>query len=181
MSIRKILRYPHPILREPTKSFFELLSTEECPFPRLQDMEDTLIASDRGAALAANQIGWSCRAFVLNRFLLKKDDDPAMHDLPVIVLDPVITPIGEDLLSAEEGCLSFPGIWLSVLRPSRVNVTYRTFVDSQYIDVQRELAGFWARVFCHEVDHLDGKLFIDFFQKKEQEAIRKKMTAHLYR
>lgn len=173
MAIKRILKYPDPFLRKKTdvvdcsplfsSSTGEKIRDAEIINPELykhlEDMEDTLEECDKkGAALAANQIGIPLRMFVTNQ---------SMKSCPVppFVINPVILEKSQETEMLDEGCLSFPGFFMKVRRHKQIKVTYVTLtkVDGKYEAKQMEETydGFWAQVFQHECDHLDGKLFVD--------------------
>lgn len=173
MATKRILKYPDPFLRKPTdivdcEPLFsaktgEKIRDAEIDNPlllkHLEDMEDTLEESDRkGAALAANQIGIPLRMFVTNQTV---KDCP----VPPYVINPTILERSKETEILDEGCLSFPGFFMKVRRHKQVKVSYVTFtkVNGKYEPKQMEetYVGFWAQVFQHECDHLDGKLFVD--------------------
>lgn len=124
-------------------------------------LKQWLRTSDRGIGLAAPQIGCSVRVFAY---------DLTDH-LPALGLGVVINPEIEGLGSPvvyEEGCLSIPDLWLQIERPESIGVTFR---DESGDFREVELGGIAARLFQHEADHLDGKLIIDHFPRKERTRI----------
>jgi len=152
MPARPILRIGHPLLLQSAETVAEFNT------PALDalvaDMLDTMEEAD-GAGLAANQIG------VLQRVVIFGfDDNPRYPDRdPVsltILVNPEIQPMGDEVESDWEGCLSVPGMRGWVSRPRRI--IYRGF-DPQGQRIEREVEGFHARVVQHEVDHLDGILY----------------------
>jgi peptide deformylase len=120
----------------------------------VSDMDDTMRALS-GAGIAAPQIGVSARVVI---FELKDNPRyPHLAAVPYTVLvNPVITPLGEEQEEGWEGCLSVPGMRGLVPRFHRLR--YRGF-DAQGAPIDRTVEGFHARVVQHEVDHLDGILF----------------------
>lgn len=110
----------------------------------VDDMKQTLKKAD-GLGLAAPQVG------VLRRLFIFVDDDEQMKE----VINPVIT-VAEGEQEATEGCLSVPGVWGKTLRPAKVTVEGFD-VDGNPVSYTR--TGITAVCFCHETDHLDGKLF----------------------
>jgi peptide deformylase len=145
--IRPILRYGDEALHEPAKAV-EALTPD---IDRLiDDMIETMYAAP-GIGLAAPQIGVALRIFVVD---LSLGRDPA--GLIVLVNPALVERDGMQL--EEEGCLSLPGFNATVVRPSRAVVTG---LDRLGQPVEREATGLLARAFQHEVDHLDGTLFVD--------------------
>jgi peptide deformylase len=133
-----------------------------------QDMLETMYAAP-GVGLAAPQIGLSLRMCVI--------DVSRQKNNPVIMINPEIIS-GENKVFAEEGCLSFPGVYEKVGRFEKVHVKY---TDLSGRDKTVEADGFFAKAVQHETDHLDAKLFIDYLPDKkrknvETEIKRKKKT-----
>ena len=119
-----------------------------------QNMLETMYKAN-GVGLAAPQIGKNIRLVVID---LAKDEEE--HE-PIILFNPEVEPEGGDnpLESGEEGCLSVPDIWANVSRPSHVHLTY-TNEKGETIDM-RNVTGKLARCVQHELDHLNGILFVD--------------------
>lgn len=157
--IRRIVTYPDPFLRKPTRE----ISADRLGGPEIislvSDALDTLDATDDGAALSANQIGISERFFVIG----KKGKLP--DGTPSAIFNPRVTSTSSDTLAEREGCLSFPGVSVVVRRPVGATVAYQTILgESREI----KLDGWWARLFQHEIDHLDGRLFVDQLSGKRK-------------
>jgi len=116
-----------------------------------RQMFQTMYSSD-GIGLAAPQVG-------VNKRMLVIDIDPEEAANPVwVMINPVIKRVVSDLELGEEGCLSVPGIFANVVRPARVTVSFRDLSGKpQMIEAQ----GILGRVIQHEMDHLDGVLFVD--------------------
>ncbi len=112
----------------------------------LNDLEDTLKNHGNGAGLAAPQIG------VLRRLIVVDTPDGLLR-----LINPEITK-AEGEHEVEEGCLSVPGVWAKLNRPIRVTVRAQ---NEQGKEVELEAENDLAKCFCHEIDHLDGILFID--------------------
>lgn len=114
--------------------------------------------ADRGLGLAAPQVGRSVRLFVCHA---DKDKDR-------VFINPQIVRMSEELVDYEEGCMSIPGLYAEVKRPREVSVqAYNEKGRPFTIDAD----GLLARVIQHELDHLDGKLFIDHLSKAKRERI----------
>jgi len=140
----KILKYPHPILMRPTaevKNFDEALEA----FARQMF---TAMYDGRGVGLSANQVGKDLRMAVIN-FTGEPEDE-------LVIINPVITR-QSDRVVEEEGCLSFPEIRGRVARAGNVTLEYFNLSGDR---LSVEVDGFLARVFQHELDHLDGVVFI---------------------
>jgi peptide deformylase len=139
-----IVCYPDPILRRPTAPVGEV--TDE-----IRELIPVLTVSMReakGLGLAANQVG-------IGKRLALVSDTGEEEDIRVVI-DPEIVAT-DGALAMEEGCLSFPGLLGLITRPERVTVRY-TNLDGERIT--EETDGLLARCFLHEIDHLDGILFI---------------------
>lgn len=189
MALHRILKYPDPILRKRSE---EVALDNLGDLPQLlEDMEDTLEEVDTGAAIAAVQIGVLKRLFATNQLLTQKyaasSKDPAeaaaVMGIPPIIINPTILSVNGQPMMMQEGCLSFPGLSLQVRRWPGVLVEYDTVLGSKQHgwEVKRKLnqyySGFWGQVFQHEIDHLDGKLFVDALPIGKRLAIAKKMGA----
>ena len=157
MTIRKILRMGHPLLRKKSQPLepHEIASSQTKEL--LQDMLDTMRARD-GIGLAAPQIG------VLKRVALVgiEEDNPRYRNAPpyrlITVINPVIHVLGNSKQTFNERCLSVPGLCGDVERPDRIRVEYR---DTDGSPNTLEVSGLPATVFQHEIDHLDGILYVD--------------------
>ena len=152
MSVRTVLKMGHPLLREvatPVSRF----DTREL-HGLVGDMDDTM-RSLNGAGLAAPQIGVGLRVVIFE--VVSNPRYPQVQPVPYTVLvNPVLTPIGEDMDEGWEGCLSVPGMRGLVPRYRRLRYHGR---DARGNVIDRTVEGFHARVVQHEVDHLDGVLY----------------------
>ncbi|MFQ5450769.1 MAG: peptide deformylase [Nitrospinaceae bacterium] len=128
-----------------------------------QDMVETTLEA-HGAGLAANQVGFPYRLFVVNLGIEK--DTPDL----ITVVNPVITAMeGEEL--SEEGCLSIPDVFAEIKRAQRVEIKG---VNLDGNEVRYEAEGFLARAFQHEMDHLEGSLFWDNLGKMKRDMLKRK-------
>ena len=156
MTVRKILRMGDPKLLEPSKAIHDVPS--KALDQLIEDMLETMEASD-GAGLAAPQIGEPKRLVV---FGMKDEAVPNMRypdteQVPLtILINPIIVPIGEEMVENWEGCLSIPGMRGLVSRYA--NIHYRG-LDPMGNLIDRKVTGFHAIVVQHECDHLDGILY----------------------
>jgi peptide deformylase len=146
MSIRRIVKFGDPVLESPTRRV-ETITDEIRDL--VKDMVETLYAAP-GVGLAANQIGVSLRLAIID---LSVGQDPA--GLIVMVNPEVISTTGSQV--DEEGCLSIPGYTEFVQRPSKAVLRALNLEGREFTMEGEELL---ARAFCHETDHLDGKLYI---------------------
>ena len=150
--IRNVLRMGDPRLWERSAEVTRFATPELAEL--LQDMRDTMRALN-GAGLAAPQIGVQLRVviFGMEHNARYPDEDPVPY---TELVNPVLTPLSDDVEDGWEGCLSVPGFRGVVPRWTRLR--YAGF-DSQGRVIERECAGFHARVVQHECDHLDGILY----------------------
>jgi peptide deformylase len=152
MPARPILRIGHPLLLQQAQAVTEFNTPELDAL--VQDMFDSMEAAE-GAGLAAIQIGILKRVMVFG--FERNERYPDRQPVPVTVLvNPVIQPVGDDVESDWEGCLSVPGMrgWV----PRQQRIIYSGF-DPQGNSITREVDGFHARLVQHECDHLDGILY----------------------
>jgi peptide deformylase len=157
MSILKVARMGHPVLRARARA----LDRAEIKSAAIQKLIDDMVETMeeyQGIGLAAPQVHESVRVFIagLQEDARSDDDDPAI--VPVPLINPEIVPIGSEIVSDWEGCLSIPDIRGKVPRHRRVKVRA---LDREGTRVELQLADFPARVVQHENDHLDGVLFFD--------------------
>ena len=159
--IRPILKYGDQILHEPAR----LVETVTAEIDRLvEDMIETMYAAP-GIGLAATQVGVPLRIFVVDVSIGR---NPA--DLIVMINPEFIERDGMQL--EEEGCLSVPGFNATVVRPERAVVKG---LDRTGQEQQREGTGLLARAFQHEMDHLDGMLFVDRLRGIKRDLIVKRI------
>lgn len=108
---------------------------------------------------SANGIGLAAPQVAVNKQLIVIDcepDNPA--NPPLVLINPKITGTSQDLCKAEEGCLSIPGVYLEVVRPEAIEVTYK---DEQGRPCKLKASGLLSRAIQHEMDHLSGVMFVD--------------------
>ena len=157
MSILKVARMGHPVLRSRARA----LERAEIKTASIQKLIDDMIETMeeyQGIGLAGPQVHEPLRLFIagLQEDARSDDDDPTI--VPVAIVNPEIVPIGSDMATDWEGCLSIPDIRGKVPRYKRVKV--RAF-DREGTRIELQLADLAARVVQHENDHLDGVLFFD--------------------
>tara|TARA_B100002051_G_scaffold223313_1_gene217813 strand:+ start:1342 stop:1866 length:525 start_codon:yes stop_codon:yes gene_type:complete len=163
MSIRKILTEPNPILRQISKPV-EKVGIEEQKL--MDDMLDTMYAAN-GIGLAAIQIGVQKRIIVMD---LSKESEKKE---PRYFVNPVIKNKSEKISTYEEGCLSVVSIFAEVDRPSTCEVEYLDYNGNKKI---LKADGLLATCIQHEMDHLEGILFIDHLSKLKKSMIIKKLS-----
>lgn len=162
MSTLPIRLFGDPVLRQRANEVTEF----DDKLRRLaDDMLETMRASS-GAGLAANQVG------VLKRLFTWEAPDPSGEGFASgAVVNPDITFESEEIQEGEEGCLSFPGLFYPTARPLEVHITAQDVFGE---DVEMEGAGLLARIIAHEIDHLNGILFIEHLEKHDRkDAMRR--------
>ncbi len=163
MTIHPIITLPDPILRK-----------EAAPIERvdaeLRRLADDMLATmydAPGIGLAAPQIGVSRRLIVMDP---AKDDEPKT---PLIMVNPEVLERSEEMRLHEEGCLSIPDFTADVERPARTRVAY---LDLKGEPWEVELEGLWSTLVQHEIDHLNGILFIDYLSRLKRDMVVKRFT-----
>lgn len=158
MSVRRVRIYGDPVLRRKAE---EVVEFDGSLAELLEDMAETMVRED-GVGLAAPQVGVSRRVIVVN-------DDPRNPDTLMKIINPVITPVGEETESVEEGCLSVPGIRGRVTRPVELHMSWQDEKGGRH---ETDAGGLLARIIQHEIDHLDGILFVDRLSLGKKALIR---------
>lgn len=162
MAIREILTVPDPRLKEVSKPVEGGVTDDIRAL--MDDMLDTMYDAP-GIGLAAIQIGVPLRVIVMD---LAKEGEEAQ---PRYFVNPEILPLTEDRAPYEEGCLSVPDIFEEVERPTECRVKY---LDYDGNEVEEIATGMYAVCIQHEMDHLEGTLFIDYLSRlKRQRAVDK--------
>jgi peptide deformylase len=154
-----IIQYPHPTLRHVSKP---LKRVDQELASAVREMFE-LMYEAKGIGLAANQVDLPYRLFVINLA-----SDPAAEDQEFAFLNPVLTG-RKGNAEAEEGCLSLPGVYGDVKRSERVTLNAFNLSGQE---LTMELDGLFARAVQHEIDHLDGILFIDRLSPTGEMAMR---------
>lgn len=157
MSVREIVTVGDPVLRARARE----LTREELASPKLQRLIDDLIDTMRaagGAGLAANQVGETVRVAVIE-VDGRNPRYPYKPPIPLtVIVNPVLEPAGEETVEINEGCLSVPDLRGQLERHVSVRVRYLDRDGGEHDELRR---GLTAGTFQHEVDHLDGVLFLD--------------------
>ncbi|MXV44113.1 peptide deformylase [Saccharibacter sp. 17.LH.SD] len=120
-----------------------------------------------GIGLAAPQVGLSQRFVIID---LAREDEPRN---PMLLINPEIIDESETLAGREEGCLSLPNQYAEVVRPESVKVRYRDIAGEL---IEQEASGLLATCIQHEIDHLDGILFIDYLSKLKRNMIMRRLS-----
>jgi peptide deformylase len=140
----EIVRYPDPVLRRAALPV-EVVDEE---VRRMAEAMVRAMHESRGLGLAANQVGWLRRVIVVSA--TGEPDDTRVAVNPEVVSE-------QGAIAFEEGCLSFPGLYGLITRPERITVRYQNLAGEV---VEEEAEGLLARCFLHEIDHLEGIVFI---------------------
>ena len=160
MTLRPILLFPDPILRQKTE---EVSAFDESLARLVADLKETMYGAP-GVGLAAPQIGFNINLAVIDT---SAGEDPARK---IILINPEILR-EEGIQRGPEGCLSIPGIHEVLERPRQVWLKNRRPDGTWY---EQEGEDLLARAFCHEIDHLRGRLFVEYFGPVKRQVIQRK-------
>jgi len=163
MTIKTILTEPNTLLRQVSQPVEQVGEPEK---ELMNDMLETMYAAN-GIGLAAIQIGIPKRIIVMD---LSKEEN---KKLPMYFINPVITKKNNEKTTYEEGCLSVPNQFAEIDRPSKCEVEYLDYNGNKQ-NLQAE--GLLATCIQHEIDHLEGILFIDYLSKLKKAIIVKKLS-----
>ena len=163
MTLRSILIHPDPRLKSTADP---VAAVDKGTRALANDMLETMYDAP-GIGLAAPQVG------ILQRMLVMDcvKDDMATPE-PMVLINPRVLSFSEETNVYDEGCLSIPDQYAEVERPASVKVEW-TDLDGKII--QQDFDGLWATCVQHEIDHLDGKLFIDYLKPLKRQMITRKM------
>ncbi|HEY1557382.1 MAG TPA: peptide deformylase [Kofleriaceae bacterium] len=167
MAVRPVVIWPDPRLREASVPVAEV---NESVRELYRDLCDSMYA-ENGLGMAALQLGDTRRMFIVEPKLAGR----AETDPPLCFINPEVTATSSEQQDSEEGCLSFPEIYVKVKRPMRARVR-ATGLDGQVFELEGE--GLLARCLLHEFDHLTGKLLVDFVGPLKRQMIKKKLQRH---
>ena len=163
MTIKTILTEPNTLLRQVSQPVEQVGEPEK---ELMNDMLETMYAAN-GIGLAAIQIGVPKRIIVMD---LSKEEN---KKLPMYFVNPVITKKNNEKVTYEEGCLSVPNQFAEIDRPSKCEVEY---LDYNGHKQNLQVEGLLATCIQHEIDHLEGILFIDYLSKLKKAIIVKKLS-----
>ena len=161
--MKKILYVPHPLLRQKS---INLETIEKEDFLIAEEMMEIMLNAP-GAGLAANQIGILKKIITINI----KDEENNI-DKKYILFNPRITSYSKEKILMEEGCLSVPEQFANIERAKEITIEY---INIKKKIVKKRVIGIEARVLQHEIDHLSGKLFIDYLSSLKRNIIIKKV------
>ena len=161
-SILSIVKYGDPILRRKVDDITDFTS-----LPDMTEQMFNTMYEESGIGLAANQVGWSLNLSVLDTSNLEGEEDSE----PYIFINSKIIKI-EGSIVLEEGCLSVPDIRADINRPETITLRYQDINQNFH---ENTFSGIVSRVIQHELDHLKGKLFIDYLSPLKQKMALKKV------
>ena len=159
----EILLVPHPVLRQKA-SKLKSISKEDIKIAN--HMMEVMIKAP-GVGLAANQIGILKQIVTINF-----EDNENNKKANYILFNPSIIQYSEETVLMEEGCLSLPEQYADVERPKEILLEY---IDENEKTIKREIDGYEARILQHEIDHLSGKLFVDYLSSLKRNVLIKKV------
>lgn len=160
MAVMEILEFPDPRLRTVAKP---VQKVDDELRKLIDDMLETMYDAS-GIGLAATQVNVHQRLLVL--------DVSEERDQPLVFVNPEITPLTDDTKTYDEGCLSVPGFYETVERTDRIRVKALNRDGDSF---EMDCDGLLAVCLQHEIDHLDGKLFVDHISRLKRDRIKKKM------
>lgn len=160
MAILDILEFPDPRLRTVAKPIDVV---DDALRQTIDDMFETMYEAP-GIGLAATQVNVHRRLVVID---VSEDKSE-----PLVFINPEAEPLTQELGEYQEGCLSIPGFYEKVCRPERVRVSA---LDRDGKSFELECDGLLAVCIQHEIDHLDGKLFVDYLSPLKRDRIKKKL------
>jgi len=171
MAIRRIYETPDAVLRQisnPVETFDDALKT------LVGDMFDTMYAAP-GIGLAAVQVGVPIRLLVIDLQEPQDPDDPESPNLrvPRVFINPEILWHSDNEVPYTEGCLSVPEQYAEVMRPDRIRAKWQ---DEEGKTYEEEIEGLLAVCLQHEMDHLNGLLFIDHLSRLKRDMVLKKLA-----
>ena len=167
MAVRDILILPDKRLRLVSKPVAKI---DAATRQLVEDMFETMYEAP-GIGLAAIQVAQPLRLITMD--LAKRDEDGESTPRPRVFINPEILSSSEDLSVYEEGCLSIPEYYEEVERPARVRIR---FIDLDGKPHEEDAEGLFATCIQHEIDHLNGVLFVDYLSKLKRDRVLKKFT-----
>jgi peptide deformylase len=175
MSILKVARIAHPVLRSPAKPLPREAFRDRLFQKLIDDMRETMYEYE-GVGLAAPQVHEGLRLAVIE---LPAKDERSEAEVPFMVLvNPVVTPLGDEQEDGWEGCLSIPDLRGMVPRLKRLKLDA---LDRDGKPFSLEAADFFARVIQHECDHLNGNVYVDLMKDMRTLTFIKELEDHVHR
>jgi len=167
MAVRPVVIWPDERLRQPSVAITTVDASVRALY---QDLVDSMYA-ENGLGIAALQLGDPRRMFIVEpRLAGRLETDP-----PLAFINPEVIETSDDQQDSEEGCLSFPEVYIKVKRPMRCKVRAMG-MDGAMFEIEGE--ALFARCLLHENDHLTGKLLVDFVGPLKRQMIKKKLQKH---
>jgi peptide deformylase len=163
MAILPIITIPDPLLR---KKAAPIERVDAALLKLAENMLATMYDAP-GIGLAAPQVG------ILRRLIVMDPSRDEEAKQPLIMVNPVILERGSEMRTHEEGCLSIPDVTAEIERPAMTRVG---FIDTEGKSQEQALEGIWSTLVQHEIDHLNGVLFIDYMSRLKRDMIVKKFT-----
>jgi peptide deformylase len=160
MALLEILRYPDPRLHKIAKPVERV---DNAVHRLVRDMAETMYAAP-GIGLAATQVDVHRRVIVI--------DTSDTRDQLLVLINPEIIRASDELQECEEGCLSVPGVYETVARAAKVTVRA---LDANGIAFERDAEGMLAVCIQHEMDHLEGKVFVEYLSRLKRSRIKSRM------
>jgi peptide deformylase len=164
MAVRPTVIWPDPRLREPT---VDITTVDASVRELYRDLCDSMYA-ENGLGMAAPQLGEARKMFIVEPKLAGR----AETDPPLCFMNPEVLETSDEVQDSEEGCLSFPDIYIKVKRPMRAKVRAMG-LDGKLFEIEGE--ALMARCLLHENDHLTGKLLVDFVGPLKRQMIKRKL------
>ncbi len=163
----KLLYVPNPLLRQKAKKI-KIVGTEELNIAK--KMKEVMLRAP-GVGLAANQIG-VLKQIVTIFFVENETKKETQYNL----FNPEIISYSKEKILMEEGCLSLPEQFAQIERPKKITIKY---LDDKNKLVKKEVDGVEARILQHEIDHLSGKLFVDYLSSLKRNIMIRKVSKYL--
>jgi peptide deformylase len=167
MAVRPVVIWPDERLRQPSVAVTAIDASVRQLY---QDLVDSMYA-ENGLGIAALQLGDPRRMFIVEPKLAGRPET----DPPLAFINPEVIETSDEQQDSEEGCLSFPDIYIKVKRPMRCKVRAMG-LDGAMFEIEGE--ALFARCMLHENDHLTGKLLVDFVGPLKRQMIKKKLQKH---
>ena len=159
----EILKAPHIMLRQKA---IKLVNIYKEDLKIANQMMEVMLKAP-GVGLAANQVGILKKIITINF-----DDNENNKKRNYILFNPSIIKYSKDKVIMEEGCLSLPEQYADIERPKKILLRY---IDENKKSIEREVDGYEARILQHEIDHLSGKLFVDYLSSLKRNILIKKV------
>ena len=159
----EILLVPHPVLRQKAKKLNNIHAEDI----KIANNMMEIMKKTPGIGLAANQVGILKQIVTIN-FEDKENNKKANY----ILFNPSIINYSKETIVMEEGCLSLPEQYADIERPKKINIEY---INENKQSITREVDGYEARILQHEIDHLSGKLFVDYLSSLKRNILIKKV------